>query len=838
MSEHEKERDRMREKVNAWVFDPSISSKFLSAPTFAESAASAEEVTARVLCSYQSLQAIVMLHEAKIQNRWTKKTKEDRRKLLLQAWPQMNKQRPGCLRVEKQIISKLMAARRTAGKPLTYEDFSSAMADEIWSSMWAPGVNQEDLCRPRNLLLLIKSRARNHPYIFAAQDGFKMLNAQFRKQKEAIRTETVVFLNSEKDYGKVMLRDDVPPPYDGLFPGILFQIPEGIGILRCQKRLLEFLLRSCMLILHDIPDDEIISDKYPVQPEPQVKKIQADKNRYVSLSTMVEEAAYLPPPHGLDIHRIESLLSARLAAAEDHMLALREDPSYFEAQWREELDHNPGLVKDSQGRQGYVLNAKSGKVLRPGPALMWAHSLARMRQKAYEQLQMFDMLRYQVTVIKEHYLIHRPTITPQKNLPGPLLYFLVWFRNTLHKALKVILLAIDEELASSPRLRRCFIRPDGNHQDAQIRSSVQESTVDFQCIKQVQSLLRGREVVELDNMSAYLDSLSRFMKDKPDSHELLSGALAGHIGDLSIITQCTNQLQTFYPWSRIFDEAMESTDEQTSYAWTVYFNPIAEATSSLVKSLLRDIPLLCDPTDQKYDHPSTKRKTKLNTDKMRQAESNLDILWDFMDQQAILDQNLPPDSRMKCFHQAHHPKERTPEWIEPSPQPIKHAPSSPRTGDEVPFSMLERLRIASEQSPVAEEPRKPKTKTRGKPSAKAPSLPAPPNAEEEEPIEEQIKVNARAFRAFQKLFFDPDAHSEGKDLPWKDFLYAMTYKGLFSAESLNGSLWVFRNQATGNSLNFHEPHHPNPKISAYYARRIGTRMKRRLGWHAKTFVMV
>ncbi|KAK7228204.1 hypothetical protein V2G26_000374 [Clonostachys chloroleuca] len=44
-----------------------------------------------------------------------------------------------------------------------------------------------------------------------------------------------------------------------------------------------------MLILHDIPHNEMITGKYLIQPEPKLKKIQADENRYTSLSTMLRE---------------------------------------------------------------------------------------------------------------------------------------------------------------------------------------------------------------------------------------------------------------------------------------------------------------------------------------------------------------------------------------------------------------------------------------------------------------------------------------------------------------------------------------------------------------------
>ncbi|CAG9978518.1 unnamed protein product [Clonostachys byssicola] len=762
--------------------------------------ANIERCVAEVLSDYRNLQAIVMRHEATIQKRWSKKTKDQRASLLRQVWPDIAKRRQG------HMSAANMAGKRTPWKLSANRDQPDI--SDLSTLNTCTHINLEDLCRPLNLLSLIKSRARLHPFTFAGQDGASLYNGALKQYKETIRTESVVFLNGEEDYGKIMLRDDVPPPYNSLHPGILFQIPEAFNILLFQKFLLVFLICCCMSILHDIPSDEMISSKYPIQPEPKLKKIQADESRYTSVSTIVEEAAYLPPP-GLDIHRIHALLDARFAAAVDHMVALREDPAYFVREWKEELEHNPGTVQDSQGRKGY---------------------------RAYEQLEMFSRLQGLSAKVKEEYLMHGPSLTPEKDLPMPLFHSLVGFRSALHKSLVILLHAIHDQVPPSPPLRRFFLRPDSHRQEAQIKYSVDKSSLGIKFINKILPLLQCIEASDLDKMSAYLDELSRYMTDEPQARDLLSPMTAGIIGDLSIIAQCTNQLQMFFPWSRSFEQEMERVDDIISVVWESCFEPIAKATSPLVGSLLKDVPLLCDPTDHKYDHPSTKRKTKENTDKMRHAEGNLDLIWDYMDEKATRDQNLAYNCLMRFFHYVPHPKHRTPEWIEPSPTPLNHAPSQPRTEDEVPFSVLESLRIASEQSPASEEPRKPKTKTRGQPSTQDPPLPVPIDDEEVEPIVEPIQVNAKALRVFRKLFFDPDAHSEAGTLSWKDFVYAMTYKGLYSIEPVGGSIWRFTNQTTGNALLFHKPH-PDPTFSPHQVRRIAGRLRRRLGWHAKAFVV-
>ena len=66
-----------------------------------------------------------------------------------------------------------------------------------------------------------------------------------------------------------------------------------------------FLTECCKQILHDIPTDSLISDSYPIQPEPPSKS-ENNVTRHTSLAVMAAERPYRLPS-SLDISRIVSL---------------------------------------------------------------------------------------------------------------------------------------------------------------------------------------------------------------------------------------------------------------------------------------------------------------------------------------------------------------------------------------------------------------------------------------------------------------------------------------------------------------------------------------------------
>lgn len=97
------------------------------------------------------LHSIVENWEATMQKRWSKKTKEQRKNILLGAWPGM----PTIHRPDFDAFKKKKMP--TSG--------SSRRPDYLW-----PHINQEDLLKPWSLPLLLNSRGHHPPAAFVTAD--------------------------------------------------------------------------------------------------------------------------------------------------------------------------------------------------------------------------------------------------------------------------------------------------------------------------------------------------------------------------------------------------------------------------------------------------------------------------------------------------------------------------------------------------------------------------------------------------------------------------------------------------------------------------------------------
>ena len=102
--------------------------------------------------------------------------------------------------------------------------------------------------------------------------------------------------------------------------------------------------------------------------------------------------------------------------------------------------------------------------------------------------------------------------------------------------------------------------------------------------------------------------------------------------------------------------------------------------------------------------------------------------------------------------------------------------------------------------------------------------------------EPRIFANHKNMVVFHALYRVPTTESLPGELPWRDFLRALTNIG-FSAEKLPGSQWMFCRQ-DGDSrqkISFHEPH-PESKIPSQWCRHFARRLKIAFGWTMDTFV--
>ena len=224
---------------------------------------------------------------------------------------------------------------------------------------------------------------------------------------------------------------------------------------------------------------------------------------------------------------------------------------------------------------------------------------------------------------------------------------------------------------------------------------------------------------------------------------------------------------------------------------------------------------------------------------MRAAEAKLDAFWTKVDQ--IMHQPKFDFSDTVIGKLLAHPRvlERTLERQEP----VKPEASSSRHVDDIisPFSDMHISRneeTISNNSHFDKQQVKEKIKTHGTTDVtnqkKQQTEAKLPN-----PVAQlaPIHVDPRTFKVLQTLFYTSSTTATPGEIPWKEFLHAMTSIG-FQAEKLYGSAWQFTPTTLDveRGIMFHEPH-PIAKIRFFTARNFKRRLNRAYGWSGGSFVL-
>ncbi|KAF4972300.1 hypothetical protein FSARC_1079 [Fusarium sarcochroum] len=160
--------------------------------------------------------------------------------------------------------------------------------DSIRNLILLSHINQEDLAKPKQLLLLLNARGRHLPSSFLAVDS--------------------------EDLPLALMADAVVPVLMPDFTLILRDVTSGDEY------------GNLYSLNGSDPKSWGSTDAYPVQPEPSLRT-DTEANGYESLALTTAEAPYRVPAQ-LDFARFESLLAAKASAVADHIWAMREDPDY------------------------------------------------------------------------------------------------------------------------------------------------------------------------------------------------------------------------------------------------------------------------------------------------------------------------------------------------------------------------------------------------------------------------------------------------------------------------------------------------------------------------------
>ena len=717
-------------------------------------------LSTKIFNSWELLNNILARHEATIQKRWMKKTREQRKDILLTAWPKMSlTHRPD---YDAFRAKQLGASRREA-------------------YMW-PYINLEDLLKPKLFLLFLNSRGRNKPDSFARAD---IDACRFGITSQAL---VPAFLNlhvmmftgrhTPSTYGELIAWDDHPEAFDwfhtqkGAHPG------EGIFILEIQDRLYKFLLDCCKEILHDMSGDLLTDPNIPLQPEP--PSILGNETGLASLATTAAEAPYRLPAN-LDFKRLESLVKAKLSAAEDHLWALREDPSYHSETMLDWKEHRQECMLDTAGHKHPVLANTSRE------PILWDRVIGNSICSALGEIEVWNSIHEQIVelqCLKEKYA---ESISPEKSLPHE--YALAFYKldNHLRQFSKWPIANLKTGFVASPPMRPYFVRMPQDPTNTIIRITNRTGLAKDGSREQliwIFMTLFDEQQLHLAGLNTLMDELERRMENDPRMKVLISAWVADQISNLAVISQCLHQIELYQPWAASFESEMAAMKDELEADYLRTEKLIAPYVSM---KPARPVASLGTPSKGRFNYPVGKRRTRENTEAMRKAENELDAFWQAVDRELMKSSAVSPRLKQLLSQRI---LQRTPEWIEPVKPPKPETPAAKPYSLIKPLSELHfQLEQIKEQSSTRDKLAQPKIKIKTRGLAQSSETTTGPDSLDQHlaDVRSTFPVDKRALKVFKTIFFTPSASSQPGELAWGDFLHAMTCTG-FTAEKLYGSV--------------------------------------------------
>ena len=776
----------------------------------------ARERSTDLFSKHAQLKGALERHEALIRKRWCKKTPDQREKLLKSVMLDIPKQH----RPDQQAVGLETREVRRSG------------CSKYLGRFMCPSINLEDLLPTKSLLLFLNSRGRHplHAFVFADWEALQPGFSTGALRISSMFGHTMLFYGqtTPETYGQTVPWYHNPRALGWCASGFGVHPGSGIWVLQAQQGIMDFLLDCCRKILHDQPQD-FLDENIPIQPEPE--PVAARVTSWQSLATLAAEAPYRVPAD-LDFDRIRSIIAAKITATKDHVLALREDPGYFEEYVKEFAEHAQENIPDVKGRKDPQL----------GTMAFWKAALSLVIDEAYGSLFTWKLLHRQAGTLAKMKKKYALKIERNQRLPKDYEEEIRQFILCLDKIADAIAASIKKLLPGSPNARSLFIR-DGPFRDDESNFVGPKFARKMSPLIMTLEKLCDEGTRAAMNFPMWCDYLARLLNRDPSQRKFLSGLIAQYLADLSIVGECTRQLDLYLPW--ITPIKRKNDGAGTQQAFIKAQEPLEDVRTPMSLTSWE----LGLPTHGRFSYPVGKRRSRETVEAMRAAEKKLDAFWDEFDNCITRAATSPSQFTLRALV-GDFTIQRTPEWTPPAEDEVTRDTRKDPSGMELPYRPFpapahapedRAHRLAKEDQPVERT----KIKTRGTPN---PSEDAPPITHVAAPERSAaIEVPKRALKTFSFLFSIPSAASPsggsgdgpaaGGELPWADFLHAMSSAG-FGVEKMYGSAWQFTptNLDVERSISFHEPH-PIGKLSWWVARRYGRRLNRAYGWDGASFAL-
>jgi hypothetical protein len=801
-------------KMGGYVRNPEDASQGIFLPDQISSTAAkskASKYSASIFSDWKTLQDILDRHEESIRTRWAKKSGKNRKQLLLDIWPKMPQ--------EHHPEWKAMAAaaeKRGLTGPIQSPD------SKYRDTFLLPNLNLEDLSGPRSFLVLLNARARNAPDAFAFSD---YQNARVGVQTQCIKSVLIdgpvhkmriIGHTSPATYGEIYaLREGAGPNAGDVDPSV------GLVILETQSRILNFVVKCAKSVLHDIAEDQVLSDAYPKQPAlfPLSRENGAET---VTIPSLSEEGPY-HVPHAMDFEALLTLTEAKRNECEDNMWALREDPGYFAEMALSRAEHRQESVLDVNGQEHPF----------KGTPLFWDRILSNLAGEVYNYLMSWTIARDFVKRIKALHHKHAQELAIDKPLPKELEIELLAYKEWIDLMQESPLLQLNSAVPGSPELRGDWLR-DITYPDPNVCHVMTKTPVLYDYLLMLFTILADGQRRETMGLQNILDEIERTIRRDPKQKARISPMVAQMFGDLALTGELDRQLKMYQP--RLYEPFYQ---ENSDLSMHVSRRKIEEMGRMMKIAEHMDEMHVAEegtPKNNRFDYPADQPRTKETVEQMRLAESKLDKFWAKVDKLVLTRARRPWRSGLMLdvlspaiTSSRSGTLQRTAPWVEPI-KPMKEAKLS------VAEQQYE-LELRTQRTLGADGKPQPKAKAKRRGVARVDTDEAHPAhvVDNQEPEEQVFKVNKRAYKVFMTLFHSPLSHDRPGEIAWMDFLHAMVATS-FTFEKLYGSVWQFTPTQLDveRAINFHEPH-PEKKIPLRMARRYGGRLHRAYGWSATSF---
>ncbi|XXH01431.1 hypothetical protein Hte_007791 [Hypoxylon texense] len=785
----------------------------------------------RIFSSFHTLRDVLDRHETKIRKRWLRKNIEQRKRLLLNAWPGMPQDHNPHVKAYRLDKKRHDARHQHYG----HTEFRDAY-------MW-PSVNLEDLVMGNTLLRLINARGRHLPGRFAQMDaqsthlgvevsvlwspyfllgsttGLSGLSSYIYEMILPYCADTATV------YGAIQPRSyrsyTNGTQGDDLAETDAFLVGDGMNVLEIQERLLKFLCNASKAILWDINLD---GQSGPVVAEPPPLKGPTE-GEWLSLDSLARSAPYSVPEDvrtADGLKHIKSLVSAHFEQTQERLWSLREDPAFFADLVGEFSEHQGERLP---GRPRINIYGRSSVQRK-----YWDQTAHMMVNKCYEEaIYWYELDRQLDRIIQD---------LGQEGAPSK------QQRAACHDAVRKIRAIMETGflpnlrgminiyMTCCPALRNYFCREEDPEAPAGWEIAPRpgaainlkgDRLIWFYFQLQLEEFC---DAIGWETLSFEFEQLLRDKTERPR----ISALVAWQFTNLGLLGLLQNQIRMCFPrlLERTVIREREHWTEPPGSSLRAWLKNVEYPIRKLAQigipasprypafPIFLDLKGMADPTSGKFVYPSNKPRTKATVRAMQEAESNLDDFWALYD--GHFDKVLSVETRdvLRKLLPANRTLVRTPDWVEPSKEEEEEEEAARDSGL---ADAISRLHVAGFQmsddgtshsgSFQRANIGKAKTKTRG---ASKPEL-HEPEAEEgsgdtsNTPV---FEVKARVYNVFRNIFYMPTPGSQAGEVNWVDLLHAMHAIG-FEPTKLHGSAWSFRPcndklDIFGQIISIHEPH--------------------------------